>query len=111
MLLITGGDLISFVNRLRKCLQQDISFPTNIKRFLDGLTNELRDDTKFSKLMGAFLIQHPGSTFLQNSQNSLVCNFQHINFIKDELIQILMNALKTYCSNRYNLKLKNKIKC
>lgn len=111
-------DHMKFVNNLRQELKSHAKYPENVQSFLSGLADAMKVQVQLTKLLSGCIvscapgdthctflitlsyrpqISLPNSEVTKQSQESIMNDFLMVDFLQADIIEILLNKVKTLC--------------
>ncbi|XP_017471044.1 PREDICTED: Fanconi anemia group D2 protein isoform X2 [Rhagoletis zephyria] len=105
---VLSCDHISFVNKFREVFLKCSNYNENADMFKSGLSEALSPKCKYSlKLLSGCTISIPGHDSVYQSQESMIVNFLMIDFLRDAVVDILLNKTSEAAKQRQPVFLAN----
>lgn len=97
-------DHIAFVGKFRDTFIKSHNYPENIETFKAGLKEALASNSKLAlKLLSGCTISIPGENSVYQSQDSMMVNFLMIDFLREHVLEVLLNRIDELACKEQNL--------
>ncbi|XP_053945249.1 Fanconi anemia group D2 protein homolog [Anastrepha ludens] len=91
---VLSCDHISFVSKFREVFLKCSNCKENVDMFKTGFSEALSPKCKYSlKLLSGCTISVPGHDSTYQSQESMIVNFLMIDFLRDAVVEVLLNKI------------------